>query len=171
LDNSFGAAIHNSQIADIGPDVTLRAVVCDKGYHAKTNRKMTCWRGIVPIIHYRSNVQDQAACFPKLLERTCVHSRGATADGKGFDRPRFVATHVVGYSFMQNADNITRLKEKPSQRRPDLGRPCRVRNAQQGPECQWGDRSFAWPALANDGASVREDGVLAGTAIVQVLSN
>jgi hypothetical protein len=72
LDNPFGAAIHKSQIADIGLDVTLRAVVCDKGYHAKANRNMTRWRGVVPVIHYRCNVQDQAAYFPKLPERACT---------------------------------------------------------------------------------------------------
>ncbi len=56
-------------LADIGPDVTPRAVICDKGYDAKANREVARRRGIVPVIPYRSNVKDQPAYFPKLLYR------------------------------------------------------------------------------------------------------
>jgi len=56
-------------LTDIGPDVTPRAVICDKGYDAKSNREAARRRGIVPVIPYRSNVKDQPAYFPKLLYR------------------------------------------------------------------------------------------------------
>ena len=61
--------MRGSERADIGPDVTPRAVICDKGYDAKANREVARRRGIVPVIPYRSNVKDQPAYFPKLLYR------------------------------------------------------------------------------------------------------
>jgi hypothetical protein len=37
-------------LLDLGPDVNPRAAVADKGYDAKTNRKMARERGICPVI-------------------------------------------------------------------------------------------------------------------------
>jgi transposase len=56
-------------LVDIGPDITPRAIVCDKGYDAKANRHAARRRGIVPVIPSRSNVKNQPAHFPKLLYR------------------------------------------------------------------------------------------------------
>ena len=54
-------------LLDIGPDVNPRAAVADKGYDAKTNRKMARERGICPVIPYRSNTVDKPKFFAKLL--------------------------------------------------------------------------------------------------------
>jgi transposase len=67
--NEASDSIQFEILADIGPDVTPRAIVCDKGYDAKANRQAARRRGIVPVIPYRSNVKDQPVHFPKLLYR------------------------------------------------------------------------------------------------------
>ena len=41
-------------LLDIGPDITPRAAMTDKGYDAKANRKAARDRGICPLIPYRS---------------------------------------------------------------------------------------------------------------------
>jgi len=40
-------------LLDIGPDITPRAAVADKGYDAKANRAAARERGICPVIPYR----------------------------------------------------------------------------------------------------------------------
>jgi transposase len=61
-------------LLDLGPDVNPRAAVVDKGYDAKTNRKMARERGICPVIPYRSNTVDKPKFFAKLLykARACI---------------------------------------------------------------------------------------------------
>ena len=51
----------------IGPEVTPRAVITDKGYDAKANRAAARSRGICPVIPHRSNVKDRPRFFPKRL--------------------------------------------------------------------------------------------------------
>jgi transposase len=54
-------------LLDIGPDITPRAALGDKGYDAKANREAARRRGICPVIPYRSNIADRPAFFPKVL--------------------------------------------------------------------------------------------------------
>ncbi len=44
-------------LLDIGPDITPRAVVGDKGYDAKANREAARQRGICPVIPYRESTK------------------------------------------------------------------------------------------------------------------
>ena len=54
-------------LLDIGPDITPRAVLGDKGYDAKANREAARRRGICPVIPYRQNTKHKPAFFPKIL--------------------------------------------------------------------------------------------------------
>ncbi len=54
-------------LLDIGPDITPKAVVGDKGYDAKANRQAARRRGICPAIPYRENVAERSAFFPHTL--------------------------------------------------------------------------------------------------------
>lgn len=54
-------------LLDIGPDITPRAVLGDKGYDAKANREAARRRGICPVIPYRENTKHKPAFFPKIL--------------------------------------------------------------------------------------------------------
>ena len=56
-------------LLDIGPDITPRAVVTDKGCDARANRQAARARGICPVIPFRSNTADRSAFFPKALYR------------------------------------------------------------------------------------------------------
>lgn len=54
-------------LLDIGPDVTPRRLITDKGYDAKSNRDAANRRGIEPIIPYRSNAKTPHEPVPKHL--------------------------------------------------------------------------------------------------------
>jgi transposase len=54
-------------LLDIGPDITPRAVIGDKGYDSKANRKAARRRGICPVIPYRSNTIAKPKFFPSTL--------------------------------------------------------------------------------------------------------
>jgi len=56
-------------LLDLGPDVTPRGVITDKGYDAKANRDAARRRGICPIIPHRSNTRVRPSFFPKRLYR------------------------------------------------------------------------------------------------------
>ncbi len=56
-------------LLDIGPDITPRAAVADKGYDAKANREAARERGICPVIPYRDKAKDRPKCFAKALYR------------------------------------------------------------------------------------------------------
>jgi len=51
----------------IGPDVTPRAVITDKGYDARSNRDAARAQGSLPVIPYRSNAKNKPGFFPKKL--------------------------------------------------------------------------------------------------------
>jgi pyruvate kinase len=69
-------------------------------------------------------------------ERGLSFSRASrSADREGSERPRFVAAHagMVGFSFVQSADDITRMQTERSRRRSDwrrLGIIAKVETAQ-----------------------------------------
>jgi transposase len=54
-------------LLDIGPDITPRAVIGDKGYDSKANRQAARRRGICPVIPYRSNAIAKPKFFPSAL--------------------------------------------------------------------------------------------------------
>jgi len=56
-------------LLEIGPDVTPRAAVGDKGYDSRPHRQAARSRGICPAIAYKSTAKDRPAFFPKLLYR------------------------------------------------------------------------------------------------------
>ena len=56
-------------LLDIGPDVTPRAALGDKGYDARPNRQAARSRGICPAIPYKSTAKDRPAFFPRMLYR------------------------------------------------------------------------------------------------------
>lgn len=58
---------HFETLLDIGPDVSPRAVVTDKGYDAKANREAARKRGVCPVIPHRSTTKDRPTFFPKQL--------------------------------------------------------------------------------------------------------
>ena len=51
-------------LLDIGPDITPRAAMTDKGYDSKANRKAARDRGICPVIPHRSTTRDKAEVLP-----------------------------------------------------------------------------------------------------------
>ena len=53
-------------LLDLGPDITPRAAITDKGYDAASNRQAARDRGICPVIPYRSNL-TRPKFFPRVL--------------------------------------------------------------------------------------------------------
>src|SRR6202011_181962 len=53
-------------LLDIGPDITPRAVLGDKGYDARANREAARRRGICPAIPYREKTAQNFAAFISL---------------------------------------------------------------------------------------------------------
>lgn len=51
----------------IGPDVTPRATVADKGYDSKANRAAARKQKVVPVIRYRSTTKNIPKAFGKAL--------------------------------------------------------------------------------------------------------
>ena len=70
----------------IGPDVTPRAVITDKGYDAKANRDAARARGTLPVIPYRSNAKQQPNFFPKKLYRLRARVEILIGKAKRFKR-------------------------------------------------------------------------------------
>jgi transposase len=58
---------HFETLLDIGPDITPRAALTDKGYDAERNSDAARARRICPIIPRRSNATRRPAFFPKQL--------------------------------------------------------------------------------------------------------
>jgi transposase len=85
-----GGEVHDStQLAtslDIGPDITPRAVVTDKGYDSKTNRAACRERGIVPVIPHRATTKNKPKSSPKHLYRGRARIEQAIGKLKRFKR-------------------------------------------------------------------------------------
>ncbi|MEE3624759.1 IS5 family transposase [Nitrospirillum sp. BR 11752] len=60
-------ARHFETLLDIGPDITPRAALGDKGYSSKANRAAARVRGIVPVIPYKANEKNKPVFFAKTL--------------------------------------------------------------------------------------------------------
>jgi transposase len=71
---------------DIGPDITPRAAITDKGYDSAANRTACRQRGIIPVIPYRQNAKHRPAFFPKQLYRTRARVEQAIGKLKRYKR-------------------------------------------------------------------------------------
>lgn len=60
-------APHFITLLDIGPDITPRVAIGDKGYSSKANRAAARARGIAPVIPYKDNEKNKPAFFAKVL--------------------------------------------------------------------------------------------------------
>ena len=54
-------------LLNIGPDITPRAALGDKGYSSKANRAAARTRGIAPVIPHKANEKNAPAFFAKTL--------------------------------------------------------------------------------------------------------
>ena len=54
-------------LLDLGPEVTPRAVIGDKGYASQANRAMARARGIAPVIPHKDNEKNKPAFFARTL--------------------------------------------------------------------------------------------------------
>lgn len=70
---------HFETLLDIGPDITPRAAIADKGYSSKANRAAARARGIAPVIPHKANEKNQPTFFAKTLYK----ARGRIEQGFG----------------------------------------------------------------------------------------
>jgi transposase len=73
-------------LLDLGPDITPRAAIGDKGYDSKANRALCRERGIVPVIPQKSNAKDRPANFPNILYKARSRIEIAVGRLKRFKR-------------------------------------------------------------------------------------
>jgi transposase len=73
-------------LLDLGPDITPRAAITDKGYDAKANRDGARRRGICPVIPYKSNAINRPLYFPKALYKARARIEQAVGKLKRFKR-------------------------------------------------------------------------------------
>src|SRR3954452_19511576 len=73
-------------LLDLGPDITPRAAVGDKGYDAKANRSAARERGICPVIPFKSSARNRPAFFPKALYRARARIEHLVGKLKRFKR-------------------------------------------------------------------------------------
>ena len=84
-----GEASDSPQFAvllDLGPDITPRAAVGDKGYDSKGNRSAARRRGICPVIPFKASAKNQPAFFPKVLYRARARIEQLVGKLKRFKR-------------------------------------------------------------------------------------
>src|SRR4051794_35844976 len=77
---------HFSILLDLGPDITPRAVVGDKGYDSKANREAARSRGICPVIPTKTNAKHRPAFFAKALYRARARVEQCVGKLKRFKR-------------------------------------------------------------------------------------
>ncbi len=73
-------------LLDLGPDITPRAAVADKGYDSTGNRSAARERGICPVIPFKSSAQNRPAFFPKALYRARARIEQLVGKLKRFKR-------------------------------------------------------------------------------------
>lgn len=66
-------------LLDIGPDITPRAALGDKGYSSKANRAAARARGIAPVIPHKANEKNT----PTFFARTIYKARARIEQGFG----------------------------------------------------------------------------------------
>lgn len=60
-----GDSRHFPVLLDLGPDITPRAAVGDKGYDAEANREAARSRGICPVIPFERTARNRPSFFPR----------------------------------------------------------------------------------------------------------
>ena len=73
-------------LLDLGPEITPRAAVGDKGYDSKANRVAARARGICPVIPFKSSAKNRPAFFPKALYRARARIEQLVGKLKRFKR-------------------------------------------------------------------------------------
>ena len=73
-------------LLDLGPDVTPRAALGDKGYDSKGTRAAARERSICPAIPYKSTARNRPAFFPKALYRARARIEQLVGKLKRFKR-------------------------------------------------------------------------------------
>lgn len=73
-------------LLDIGPDITPRVAVTDKGYDSRANREAASARGILPIIPRRCTDKQRGRFFPKRLYRLRARIEQTVGKLKRFKR-------------------------------------------------------------------------------------
>src|SRR5215211_7445312 len=73
-------------LLDLGPDITPRAAVGDKGYDSNGNRSAARKRGICPVIPFRSSARNRPTFFPKALYCACARIEHLVGKLKRFKR-------------------------------------------------------------------------------------
>ena len=58
---------HFPVLLDIGPQITPRAAIGDKGYDAQANRQAARSRGICPVIPFKTTARTRPTFFPRAL--------------------------------------------------------------------------------------------------------
>ena len=69
---------------DLGPDITPRAVVADKGYDSRANQAAARRRGAIPVIPHRANTIDVPKVFGRALNRGRARIEQAIGKRKRF---------------------------------------------------------------------------------------
>jgi transposase len=73
-------------LLDLGPDITPRAAVGDKGYDSKANRSAARERSICPVIPFKTSAKNRPAFFPKALYRARARIEQLVGKLKRFKR-------------------------------------------------------------------------------------
>jgi transposase len=73
-------------LLDLGPDITPRAAVGDKGYDGKGNRAAARERGICPVIPVKASAKTRPGFFPKALYRARARIEQLVGKLKRFKR-------------------------------------------------------------------------------------
>ena len=73
-------------LLDLGPDITPRAAVGDKGYDSKANRSAARERSICPVIPFKTSAKNRPAFFPKALYRARARIEQRVGKLKRFKR-------------------------------------------------------------------------------------
>ena len=84
-----GEASDSPQFAvllDLGPDITPRAAVGDKGYDSKGNRSAARQRSICPVIPFKASARTRPTFFPKALYRARARIEQLVGKLKRFKR-------------------------------------------------------------------------------------
>src|SRR3954451_3065631 len=73
-------------LLDLGPDITPRAAVGDKGYDSKANRSAARERNICPVIPFKSSARNRPRFFPRALDRARARIEQLVGKLKRFKR-------------------------------------------------------------------------------------
>ena len=131
-------------LLDLGPDITPRAAVGDKGYDSKANRSAARERSIGPVIPFRSSAKNRPISFPKRSIAPAPASSNSLASSSGSNvsrsaarrRPRTTAPllHLLSASSSSNPSTPPSQNPWYQSRRPrDQSRPINARPKQVTP--------------------------------------